>query len=105
MSVGLPVVATTVSGIPEAVVDGETGLLAQPRDPRALADALSRVLADDALAERLALGARRMIEERFSLRENAQHLVRLLRRPAHGLGFVSRKPAEDDPEPALVENS
>ena len=105
MSVGLPVVATTVSGIPEAVVDGETGLLAQPRDPRALADALSRVLADDALAERLALGARRMIEERFSLRENARHLVRLLRRPAHGLGFVSRKPAEDDPEPALVENS
>ncbi|TMQ60959.1 MAG: glycosyltransferase [Candidatus Eisenbacteria bacterium] len=105
MSVGLPVVATPVSGIPEAVVDGETGLIAQPGDPRALADALSRVLADDALAARLASGARGMIEKRFSLRENAQHLVRLLRRPAHELGLVGRELTDRDPEPALVESS
>ena len=105
MSVGLPVVATPVSGIPEAVVDGETGLLAQPGEPRALADALSRVLADDTLAERLALGARRLIEERFSLRKNAQHLVRLLRPPAHERELGGREPAERDPEPALVESS
>jgi glycosyltransferase involved in cell wall biosynthesis len=84
MTVGLPVVATTVSGIPEAIEDGETGLLVGPRDPRALADALARVLADDALAERLASKARRRIEERFNLRENAKRLVRAMRQAAHG---------------------
>jgi len=103
MSVGLPVVATPVSGIPEAVVDGETGLLAPAGNAVALADALSLVLADDALAARLALGARRLIEERFSLRENAQHFVRLLRRPAKR-GLARSQRAEPDPEPAYVES-
>ena len=109
MSVGLPVVATPVSGIPEAVVDGETGLLAPAGDPSALAGALSRVLADDALAARLTSGARRLIEERFSLQENARDLVRLLRRSAHEGALASRELAgrdpEPDPEPALSESS
>lgn len=108
MSVGLPVVATPVSGIPEVVVDGETGLLAPAGDPSALADALSRVLADDALAARLASGARCLIEARFSLRENARHLVRLLRRSAHEGGLASHELAgrdpDRDPEPALSES-
>ncbi|MBE7560856.1 glycosyltransferase family 4 protein [bacterium] len=38
MAMRLPVVATTAGGIPEAVVDGETGLLAAPRDPEGLAE-------------------------------------------------------------------
>jgi glycosyltransferase involved in cell wall biosynthesis len=42
----LPIVATNVSSIPEIVADGETGLLVPPDDPAALAEALSRVLAD-----------------------------------------------------------
>jgi|GEM_PF-20448 len=78
MATGVPVVATPVSGIEEAVVHLETGLIVPPGDAPALADALLRVLADDALAARLATGARRLIEERFSLRENATHLRRRL---------------------------
>jgi glycosyltransferase involved in cell wall biosynthesis len=55
MAAGRAVVATTVGGLGEAVVDGETGLLVPPDDPAALAAALARLLCDP--AERLRLGA------------------------------------------------
>ncbi|HVU79690.1 MAG TPA: glycosyltransferase [Gaiellaceae bacterium] len=58
LAVGTPVVSTAVGGVPEVVRDGENGLLVPPRDPAALAGALRRVLADDALRDRLAGGAR-----------------------------------------------
>ncbi len=51
-----PVVATAIGGIPDVVVDGETGLLVPPEDPTALAQALGTLLADDEL--RLAMGTR-----------------------------------------------
>jgi glycosyltransferase involved in cell wall biosynthesis len=55
MAAGLPVVATSVGGLPEVVAQGETGLLAPPRDPDALAQVLARLLAD--AGERGAMGA------------------------------------------------
>ena len=55
---GLPVVATRVGGIPEAVEEDETALLVPPRDPTALADALSRLLQDSTLRERLGRNGR-----------------------------------------------
>lgn len=58
MVLGLPVVATDVGGLGELVDHERTGLLVPPEDPRALADALVRVLTDRALAERLADAAR-----------------------------------------------
>lgn len=61
---GVPIVATRVGGLPEAVADGETGLIVPPADPAALAAALARVLTDDALRARLAEGAVRA-RERF----------------------------------------
>lgn len=57
---GKPVVAGNVGGALDSVLDGETGLLVDPRDPVAVADAVTAVLLDDALAARLgAAGARR----------------------------------------------
>ncbi|MGE5359204.1 MAG: glycosyltransferase [Bacteroidales bacterium] len=53
MAVGLPVVASDVGGIPEAITDGVTGLLVPPDDPDALAGALFRLFDDPALADRL----------------------------------------------------
>ena len=53
MREGLPVVASKVGGIPEAVADGESGLLVQPGAPEELALAISRLLDDRALAGRL----------------------------------------------------
>jgi glycosyltransferase involved in cell wall biosynthesis len=53
MAAGLPVVSTRVSGIPELVEDGRTGLLAAPEDPTALAAAIHRVHTDPALGRRM----------------------------------------------------
>ena len=55
---GRGVVGTRAGSIPNLVVDGVSGMLVEPGDPEALADALVRVLSDRALAERLAAGAR-----------------------------------------------
>lgn len=55
---GLPVVGTTGSGVAEAVIDGETGLLVPQHDGDALANAIVRVLNDDALRTRLSAGGR-----------------------------------------------
>ena len=63
-----PVVATAVGGVPDVVLDGETGLLVAPGDPAALAAALARLAADPALAARLADRGRRHVEERFDER-------------------------------------
>jgi glycosyltransferase involved in cell wall biosynthesis len=58
LSVGTPVVATTVGGVPEVVHDDQNGLLVPPGDVQALAAAFRRVLDDDQLRDRLAAGAR-----------------------------------------------
>ncbi len=55
---GLPVIGTTGSGVAEAVLDGETGLLVPQDDVPALADAITRVLTDDALRARLGAAGR-----------------------------------------------
>lgn len=67
MAAGLPVVSTRVGGVPEAVVDGETGLLTPPKDPRALADALIGLLADPMERRRLGAAGRTRARERFDL--------------------------------------
>ena len=60
MAGGLPVVSTPIAGIPEAVLDGETGYLVAPGDTVALADRLARLLSDGAHARQLgAAGAAR----------------------------------------------
>ena len=71
MAGGVPVVATRLSGIPELVEDGVTGLLVEPHDPDGLAAALERLLTDDELAARLAGAARERVERRFDLRTEA----------------------------------
>jgi len=62
MACGLPVVSTAVGGAREVVVDGENGLLVPPRDPKALAEALLTLLADDRLCQRLGRNAEATIE-------------------------------------------
>lgn len=67
-----PVVASAVGGIQEVVVPEVTGLLVPPAEPRILADALNRVLADRDLARRMGLAGRQRVEEQFSWRSIAQ---------------------------------
>jgi glycosyltransferase involved in cell wall biosynthesis len=59
MSVGLPVVATAVGGVPQFVADCEEGLLVPPGRPDLLADALIRICSDSDLRRRLGEGAKR----------------------------------------------
>jgi glycosyltransferase involved in cell wall biosynthesis len=66
MAAGRAVVASSVGGIPETIVDGDNGLLVPPRDEQALAGALQQVLGDAALRERLAERARATIEQHYS---------------------------------------
>ncbi len=74
MALGAPCVSTAVTGIPEVLMDGKTGLMAGERDPEGLAGALGGLLDDPALRVRLAAEARRMIEEEFDIDANAARL-------------------------------
>ena len=77
MAVGAPCVSTDVTGIPEVVRHGETGLLVSQRDPRGLADAMQALLHDSELRRRLAIGARRLIEKHFDVMTNVRQLADL----------------------------
>ena len=75
MAARLPVVATDVGGIGEAVVDGETGFLVRPGDPRALATALELLVADRELRARLGAAGRSRALRRFDVtRYRAAHV-------------------------------
>jgi len=67
MAVGCPVVSTRVSGIPELVIHGETGLLADPEDPAGLADAFARLAGEPDLAARLSRAGREHVAREFNL--------------------------------------
>ncbi|MFZ2650307.1 MAG: glycosyltransferase family 4 protein, partial [Burkholderiaceae bacterium] len=80
MAMGVPVVSTRISGIPEFIDDGVHGLLVEPRDADALAQALQRVIEDDALRQRLARAGRQRICERFDSRRTTVALRDLFAR-------------------------
>jgi glycosyltransferase involved in cell wall biosynthesis len=66
MAAGVPVVATTVSGIPEVVTDGKTGRLVPPQRPDLLAGALAQLLTDPAARTRLGEAGRRHVHRHAS---------------------------------------
>jgi L-malate glycosyltransferase len=67
MACARPVVGTRTGGIPEVVDDGVTGLLVEPRDPRALAQAITTLLKDEPMRARLGAAGRARVRERFTL--------------------------------------
>jgi glycosyltransferase involved in cell wall biosynthesis len=80
MATGLPVVATAVGGIPDVVLDGQTGLLVTPGDPSALAEAIDKLLADPRLAEAFGRGGRARVEAHFGEKLMLQQVETLLDR-------------------------
>jgi colanic acid/amylovoran biosynthesis glycosyltransferase len=70
MALGTPCVATDVTGIPEVVVDGQTGLLVKSHDAVALADALARLLTSPEQRVDLSLAARTLLVQEFDIRRN-----------------------------------
>ncbi len=89
MAMGLPVVASRVSGIPELVGDGVNGLLVEPDAPAALADAITRLFKQPALCADLGCRARETVAQLFDNDHNLRLLCALLQRP---------------PEPVLARN-
>jgi glycosyltransferase involved in cell wall biosynthesis len=77
MAAGVPVVATDVGGTPEAVADGETGVLVPPRDVDALAGAIDALLSDPERARRLGAAGRERARERFDAESAARRVVGL----------------------------
>jgi glycosyltransferase involved in cell wall biosynthesis len=67
MRAGRPVVATRVGGVPEVVVDGVTGLLAEPANERSLADSIGQLAADPDLRRRMADAARMRFLDNYTL--------------------------------------
>lgn len=82
MATALPVVTTNISGIPELVVDGVTGLLVAPEDAEATAAALFRLYADRDLAARLGRAGQAIVGERFDGDRLAAELAALFDRGA-----------------------
>ena len=76
---GLPIVTTPVSGIPELIEDGMSGLLVPPNDPAALAGAMEQLLDSADLRDRLRITARKTVEQTFDLQRNALTIGRELR--------------------------
>ena len=66
MELGLPIVASNVGGIPDVVIDGESGILVPEKDPIALANAFKRLADDPSLTTKLLAGARKRIDECFT---------------------------------------
>lgn len=78
MFAGLPVVSTNVGGIPEMVVDGETGYLVPPDDDVAIADAIEKLLADDTRRTTMGRASRARAYERFDARKTTADLIRVI---------------------------
>lgn len=80
MAMEIPVVSTYVSGIPELIEDGQSGLLVQEKDALGLADALQRLIEDEALRVELGKNGRSKILQDFNIHHNASQLAALFTR-------------------------
>jgi glycosyltransferase involved in cell wall biosynthesis len=74
MACGQPVIATAVGGVPEIVDHGTTGWLVEPRNPRALAEAMMALASDDARRREMADHARRSVTDHLSLNTMVRHI-------------------------------
>jgi glycosyltransferase involved in cell wall biosynthesis len=79
MLAGVPVVSCRISGIPELIEDGLSGLLAEPENPAQLAGAISRLLSDQSLYADLRQNAIVKVQTDFELSNNVTQLNKLFR--------------------------
>lgn len=82
MAMALPVVSTEISGIPEVVFSGRNGLLVSQKDPKALSEAIAKILTDKSLAARYGEEARKTVIEKFDSRGHLHSLIQLFQEKA-----------------------
>jgi len=78
MATGLPVVSTRIGGIPEMVIENQTGFLVQPEDSVALAGAMEKVTSDRSLGRKLGQAGYERSQKLFSIEKNVRELCALL---------------------------
>jgi len=76
---GIAVVAGRSGGVPDAVRDGETGILVDPEDPAAVAAGISRLLGDESLRRRMGAAGRRAVETYYNWGRVAEDFIRIER--------------------------
>ena len=81
---GKPVMGSRLDGIPEAVADGETGLLVDPHDESEVGDAIIRLLKNPEEARRLGANGRRRVENGFTWQKSAEKLLSVIREAVEG---------------------
>jgi len=79
MAIGLPVISTAISGIPEAVTSGENGLLVPEKNPSTVAEAVASILKDPMLAARYGEEAHRTVSEKFDSNTHLSALVQFFK--------------------------
>jgi len=67
MAAEIPIVATKVGAIPEIIQDNENGILIEPRNPKAITDAVEKLLKDKELRSRLIINGKKTVVEKFNL--------------------------------------
>jgi glycosyltransferase involved in cell wall biosynthesis len=77
MAAGKPVVATNGGGVPEIVRDGETGYLVPMGDADAMAQAMTRLLENPALASRMGEQGRQRVRDHFTIQATARRVEKL----------------------------
>lgn len=82
MACAKPVVASRISGIPELVADGISGLLTTPGAPDEIADALQKLAENPALRQRMGLAGREKVEQEFNQRDSIEKLSKLFKASA-----------------------
>lgn len=104
MACGLPVVATDVGGVSDAVVDGESGLLIQPARIDALTDALARLVSDSDLRQEMGQNGREIARDRFTWKKSARRLFSIYSGTLGGASRIDQhKDAPRDQTPTSLE--
>src|SRR5256886_1825910 len=102
MAAARPVVSTRLAGIPESVVDGETGLLVSPEDTMALSEALGRLMEDAKLRLHYGRAGRARIEQHFRIEHTVGPLIELLQRTPGATMKSTQRCASHPPSVAVA---
>jgi glycosyltransferase involved in cell wall biosynthesis len=102
MACGLPVVATDVGAVPEAVIDGKTGFVVRPNDPLPVARSALRILTDARLHQDMSAAARSVAVEQFDVSVCVEKYVRIFRTAVRRRALMNgRRTSGDETSPGL----